>query len=394
MHAQHQTALASMLTATALQAKLTLPEHNIPAAAVHSNKQLQSTGNTTLSGGMTRLPSFHKGSQLEHKEQIYRSEQLRQPSGHGRSASAVDVELDSSPIPPDGSFCCSPSSQPTSPQLQNSKHNSERGDHPMYAAPEAYQSQPANCMVVPSLQASSEMATWHPAMGSCQGDTSTISHVPGSKVPDILGYADANRLNLTQQQSSIFGSPQAVTSELLPPTPLDSSDVVSLELCYQTAPGSHRRTRSQSAMQVPPGIHAAVSSGSCLQTALSHDEPCSASSSASAALLCLPEAEAFTQGSIRTDLGLSASRGPAWAELVPLQAESAILLPTVNLEEGPEPLDPASQACIGKAYAGEATGSGKARESADMQSPSPQPGDEKRNAAMHSDPADDLATNR
>jgi len=274
MHAQHQTALASMLTAIALQAKLTLPEQTIPAAAVHSIKQLQSTGNITLSGGMTRLPSCHKGSQLEREEQIYTTEQLRQPSGHGRSASAVDAELDSSPVPPDRPFCCSPSAQHTSTQLQNSKGSSEQGDHYIYAVPAAYQDQPVNCMVVPSLQASSQTDTWHPAMGSCQGDASTISHVSDSKVSDVLDYRDADRLNLTDQHSSIFGSPQAVTSDLLPPTSPDSSEVISLELGCQTAQGSHRQTCSQSAMQVPAGIHAAVSSGSCLQTALSVREPC------------------------------------------------------------------------------------------------------------------------
>ncbi|DBA70149.1 TPA: hypothetical protein ACH3X2_012201 [Trebouxia sp. C0005] len=378
------------------QAKFTLPEHTIPAAAVHSNKQLHSTGNTTLSGGINRLPSSHGGSQLQHKEQIYRSEQLRQPSRHGRSASAVDVELDGSPVSPDGPLCCSPSCQPTSTQLQNSKDNSEGSDHPVYVAPERYQSQPANCLVAPSLQASSEMATWPPAMGSCQGDTSIISHVPGSKVPDILGYVEADRLNLTQQQLSIFGSPPAVTSEALPPTPPDSSEVVSLELCCQTAEGSHRRACSQSEMQVPPGIHAAVCSGACLQTALSNDEPCIASSSASAALLCLPEAEPFTQGTYRPDLGLSASTGPEWSEPIPLQSELSSPSPFAVLEEGPEPLNHASQASSGRAYAGQATASGKARESANTQSPSSKPGDgdERLSSPMHSDSLDDLATDR
>jgi len=385
-----------MLTVTALQAKLTLAEHTIPAAAVHSDKQLQSTGNTTLPGGKTRPPSFHEGSQLEHKEQIYRPGQLRQPSGHGTSASAGDVQVDSSPAPPDLLVCCSPSAQLTSTQLQNTKGSSESHEHPMYAAPEESQSQAANSMVVPSLKASTEMAIWHPAWGSCQGDASTISHVPGSKVPDMLGCTDADRLNLTDQQSSIFGSPQAVTSELLPPTPPDSNEVISLELCCQTAQGSHRRTRSQSEMQVPPGIHAAVSSGSCLQTALSNDEPCSASSASSAALLCLADAETFTQGSTRTDLELSASRGPAWSDLVPLQSELSNALPTVVLEEGPAPLDPASQASIGRAYEGEAKASGKARVSDYVQSSSPQLGDggDKLSGMMYSDSPDDLATDR
>ena len=391
-----------MLSAIGLQAKLTLPEQTIPSAAVYSNKQLSSTGNTTLSGGIIRLPSFHKGSQQEREEQIYRSEQLRQHFRHGRSASAVDVELDNHPVPLDLPFCCSSSAQLTSTQLQSTKDSSECGDHPMYAAPEAYQDQPVNCMVVPSLQASTDMATWHPAMGTCQGVTSTISHVPGSKVSDILGYAEADRLNLTDQQSSIFGSPQAVTSEFLPPNPPDISEVVSLELCCQTAQGSHRQTRSRSDMQVPPGILAAVSSASCPQSALSNDEPCSASSSASAALLCLADAETFTQGSTRTDLGLSASTGPAWSEPVPLQSEFANPLPTVVLEEGPEPLDPASQASIGRAYEGEATTSGKARESADMQSASPHPGDgDERLSGLFqpdrlnlADSPDDLAADR
>ena len=389
-----------MLSAAGLQAKLTLPEQTIPSAAVYSNKQLNSTGNTTLSGGITRLPSFHKGSQLEREEQIYRSEQLQQHFRHGRSASAVDVELDNQPVPQNLPFCCSPSAQLTSTQLQNTKDSC--GDHPMYAAPETYQDQPVSCMVVPSLQASTDMATWHPAMGTCQSVTSTISHVPGSKVSDILGYAEADRLNLTDQQSSIFGSPQAVTSEFLPPNPPDISEVVSLELCCQTAQGSHRQTRSRSDMQVPPGILAAVSSASCPQSALSNDEPCSAPSSASAALLCLADAETFTQGSTRTDLGLSASTGPAWSEPVPLQSEFANPLPTVVLEKGPEPLDPASQASIGRAYEGEATTSGKARESADMQSASPHPGDgDERLSGLFqpdrlnlADSPDDLATDR
>ncbi len=385
-----------MLTVTALQAKLTLAEHTIPAAAVHSNKQLQSTGNTTLPGGKTKPPSFHEGSQLEPEEQIYRPEQLRQPSRHGTSASAGDAELDSNPVPPDGPFCCSPSAQPTSCQLQNSKGHSESGDHPTYSAPEESQSQPANRMVVPFLQASTEMATWHPAMGSCQGDTSTTSRVSDSKVPDFLGYADTDRLNLTDQQSSIFGSPQAVTSELLTPNPLDSNELLSLELGCHTAQGSHRQTRSQSETQVPPGIHTAVSSGACLQTALSNDEPCSASSSASAALLCLADAETFTQGSTRTDLGLSGVTGPAWSELSPLQAELSNPLPTVVLAKEPAPLDPASQASIGRAYEREATASGKARVSEYVQSSSPQLGDGGDNLSgmMHSDSPDDLATDR
>ncbi|KAL0042811.1 hypothetical protein WJX79_000630 [Trebouxia sp. C0005] len=214
----------------------------------------------------------------------------------------------------------------TIPAAANSKDNSEGSDHPVYVAPERYQSQPANCLVAPSLQASSEMATWPPAMGSCQGDTSIISHVPGSKVPDILGYVEADRLNLTQQQLSIFGSPPAVTSEALPPTPPDSSEVVSLELCCQTAEGSHRRACSQSEMQ----------------------------------------------------------------------SELSSPSPFAVLEEGPEPLNHASQASSGRAYAGQATASGKARESANTQSPSSKPGDgdERLSSPMHSDSLDDLATDR
>lgn len=326
-----------------------------------------------MCGGMIRLPSSHSSSQLEHAEQIYASGQLQQ---HGRSASAVDAELDSSPVSQDLPFCCSPSFQPASIQLQNSKDGPERGDQPMSAAPDEYQDHPVNCMVVPSLQASSEMATWYPAMGSCQGDASTISYVPGSKVSGVSSYADADRLNLSDQQSSIFGSPQAVTSDLLSPTPLDSSDAVSLELGCQTALGSHRQTRSQSGLQVPPGIHAAVSSGSCLQTALSNDEPCSASSASSAASLCLADAETFTQ--------------------VPLLSELSNALPTVVLEKGPEPLDSTSQAFISRAYEGEATASGKARVSDYVQSSSPQLGDggDKLSGMLYSDSPDDLATDR
>ncbi|KAL0048680.1 hypothetical protein WJX82_008571 [Trebouxia sp. C0006] len=239
--------------------------------------------------------------------------------------------------------------------LPSAVQTSTRKPYLHAGAPDEYQDHPVNCMVVPCLQAGSEMATWYPAMGSCQGDASTISYVPGSKVSGVSSYADADRLNLSDQQSSIFGSPQAVTSDLLSPTPLDSSDAVSLELGCQTALGSHRQTRSQSGLQVPPGIHAAVSSGSCLQTALSNDEPCSASSASSAASLCLADAETFTQ--------------------VPLLSELSNALPTVVLEKGPEPLDSTSQAFISRAYEGEATASGKARVSDYVQSSSPQLGD-------------------
>ncbi len=389
----HCTAFASASPAIALQAKLPLPERTIPAARINSNKHLQSTGNTTLSGSMIRLPSSHRSSQLEHAQQIYASDQLQQHTRHGRFVSPLDVQIDSSPVPPDGPSCRSPSVQPTSCQLQNSKGCSESGEHPIYAGPEEYQSQAASSVVVPSLQASSEMDTWHPAVGSCQGDTNATSLVSDSKVSDVLDGTDADRLNLPDQQSSIFGSPQAVTSVLFPLTPPDSNKLLSLELCCQTAQDSHRRTRSQSGMQVPPGAHAAFSSRECLQTALSNDEPCSASSSASAALLCLADAETFTQGSIRTDLG-SVSTGPAWSESLPLQSELASLSPTVVLEEGPEPLSPASQAPIGRAYEGEATGSGRVSDYVQFPSPQPGDGDERPSSVTYNYSPDDLPTDR
>ena len=190
-----------------------MPEHSRSAATAHLNGQVPLPVEPAFSGRLHTKPTFYMDSHMLLKGQICEPA-LLQPTRHRRLAVAASPEEASNMTslqPP----CCHSSSSPL-PQAELEPTEGPRSNHvPLGAAPETcqdafdcYTPVPVAPEVISAADRVHQAAVLHQA--NSEHLTCTCSHLA---VSVITADPTISTASLTAQPSSIFGSPQATSSE-------------------------------------------------------------------------------------------------------------------------------------------------------------------------------------